>query len=114
MTDSVIDAEIFNEVRDLMEDAMDKFIATFVDNTPKIIQQIADGLESGDIESLHLSAHQLKGGSSSIGAMALSEIAFKIEQAGKAGDTGKIPELIAQLREAYQAVEAELKRLDQA
>lgn len=111
MNDSVIDAEIFNEVKDLMDDAMGKFIAVFIENTPLIIQQIRDGLDSGNIESLYLSAHQLKGGSSSIGALALSEIAFKIEQAGRGGETEKIPELLEQLQQAYEAVVTELKTL---
>jgi len=111
MNDSVIDADIFNEVRELMEEDMGNFIETFVGNSPKMIQQITEGLDTGDIESVYLSAHQLKGGSGSIGAMKLSDLAFQIEKAGKAGETDIIPELVKQLREEYQVVEAELKNL---
>ena len=111
MSDSVIDAYIFNEVKGLMEDAMGSFINTFVGNSPKMIQQIELALENGDVETLYLSAHQLKGGSSSIGALKLSDLAFKIEKAGRAGETDSIPPLIDQLKSEYQAVETELKNM---
>lgn len=110
MSNSVIDADVFNEVKELMEDAMGNFINTFVDNSPKMIQQIADGLAVGDIKTVYLSAHQLKGGSSSIGALKLSSLAYQIEKAGRANDTDLIPNLIEQLKAEYQAVEAELKK----
>lgn len=111
MNNTVIDADTFNEVRELMDDALGSFINTFIANSPIMIQQIADGIASGDIETVYLSAHQLKGGSGSIGASKLSEIAFKIEKAGKANETDIIPDLISQLRDEYQAVEVELIRL---
>lgn len=111
MSDSVIDAAIFNDVRELMEEDMDSFIDTFVANSPKMIQQITECLEAGDIECVYLSAHQLKGGSGSIGAIKLSDLAFQIEKAGKTGETDTIPELVNQLREEYKAVEIELKSL---
>jgi len=111
MSHSVIDADTFNDVRELMDDALGHFIDTFVDNSPKMIQQITDGLASGDIETVYLSAHQLKGGSGSIGALRLSDLAFQIEKTGKAGEIDKLAALVKQLREEYQLVEAELKTL---
>ena len=112
MNNSVIDTDTFNEVRELMDDALGHFIDTFVDNSPRMIQKIADGLAAGDIETVHLSAHQLKGGSGSIGAIRLSELAFQIEKAGKAGEAEAIPELLEQLKTEYRAVEAALKKIE--
>lgn len=111
MSQSVIDMHTFNEVCELMDDDMGKFIDTFLQNSPKIIDTIEQSLKGGNIESVFLSAHQLKGGSSSIGALALSDLAFKIEKAGRAGETDPIPELLEQLKVEFEAVRAELKNL---
>lgn len=112
MSPSVIDMDTFSEVKELMEEDMQSFIDTFLGNSPKIIEQIEQALKDGNIESAFLSAHQLKGGSSSIGALALSDLAFKIEKAGRAGNADPIPELLVQLKTEFEVVEIELKKIE--
>jgi len=111
MSPSIIDMDTFNEVKDLMEEDMQSFIDTFLANSPKIIAQIKQAQKDGNIESVFLSAHQLKGGSGSIGALTLSDLAFKIEKAGRAGNAEPIPELLEQLKTEFELVETELKTL---
>ena len=99
-----LDAAIFGEMRDLMDDALGEFISTYLGNSPKLIDNIESALEAGDTETIFHNAHQLKGGSGSIGAMQLTDIAMKIEKIGREGSTDGLAELLTQLKNEYERV----------
>lgn len=109
MTDSVLDPSIFSEMRELMGDALVEFIHTYLDNSPKLIHTIESGLAQNNPDAIYHSAHQLKGGSGSIGAMKLTSLSMEIEKIGKSGSTQGISPLLNQLKSEYALLEAELK-----
>lgn len=111
MNHSVLDATVFGEMCELMGDALGDFIVTYLDNTPKLINKIATGLTDNNAEAIYHAAHQIKGGSGSIGAMQLASTSLAIEKIGKAGSTEGVPPLLIQLKADYALVEAELKNL---
>ncbi|MDQ1362298.1 MAG: hypothetical protein QG652_158 [Pseudomonadota bacterium] len=111
MTNSVLDSTVFGEMRELMGDALGEFITTYLDNTPLLINKIESGLTAKDAKTVYHSAHQLKGGSGSIGANRLAAISLEIEKIGRAESVEGVAPLLSQLKAEYTRVETELKLL---
>lgn len=109
MSNQALDPTIFSEIRELMEDSLAEFVDTYLDNSPMLIRQIDEGLQNNDANLVFHNAHQLKGGSGSIGALKLAELALRIEEIGKAGSTEGVTPLLVQLKEEFSRVEGELK-----
>jgi len=109
MTGVVIDELVFGEIADLMGDALGSFIETFLDNSPKLLAAMSAGLAGGDIDALIHNAHQLKGGSGSIGAMQVFQLAKQLEEDGRAGNIENADAVLAELLLAYEQVEVVLK-----
>lgn len=111
MTIQAIDPETFAEIHSLMEDAMAEFVKTYLDNSPKLIANMVQGLADNDAEPIYQNAHQLKGGSGSIGALRLAELASEIEAICKEGGLEGVADLMNQLKTEFDEVEDELKAL---
>lgn len=109
MSDPVIDPIVFSEMQELMEDALEEFIVTYLENSPKLLQEIAKSLPAGELEPIFHNAHQLKGGSGSIGAMQVFQIAKQLEEKAREGHTDGLDGLYNELQAAYGRAEAELK-----
>lgn len=110
MDDEVINAQAFNEVRDLMGDALPEFIETYLNNSLRLLDSIEAALQASDLQNVYLSAHQLKGGSGSIGAAGMYQLALQIEQQARGGETdaAALQPLYQQLQASYRVVAAEL------
>jgi len=109
MNEQTLDPSIFGEMRNLMDDALGEFIATFLENSPRLIGKIEQGLNAQNSEDIFHNAHQLKGGSGSIGAMKLADIATNIEQIARAGSIDGIEPLLIQLKQEFEQVAEALK-----
>ena len=109
MTNPVIDPDVFDEISELMDDSMGDFIETYLDNSPMLLQQINEAMVEGDLETLYGHAHQLRGGSGSIGAMQVFELATDLEQRAKAGELDRLGALVVKLQVAFEQAEKELK-----
>jgi len=110
MSEAVIDLVVFNEIADLMGDSMPEFIGTYLENSPKLLKEMSIAVPAGDFDKVSQSAHQLKGGSGSIGAMQVYSYAKQLEAAANEGKLDNLMSLFAQLNVAYVQVEAELKK----
>jgi HPt (histidine-containing phosphotransfer) domain-containing protein len=110
MSSVVIDPIIFSEISLLMEDSLPIFIETYIENTRKLLESLEQAVPAGDSESVFQNVHQLKGGSGSIGAIQVLQIARKMEDVIKDGNgEAQLGTLFAELKSAYDAAEAELK-----
>lgn len=109
MSEHIIDPTVFGEMRELMDDSLGEFIQTYLENSPLLIEKIATGLAENNAEVIYHNAHQLKGGSGSIGAMKLAEIALGIEAIGKNGGTDGVEVLLDQLKSEFEQVKAVLE-----
>lgn len=75
-----------------------KYIGMFLDNAPKLIQQLKDGLAAGDYERIKIAAHSLKPQLSYMGVTEELSRVFMLEQsAGESAHYKPIPELIHNL-----------------
>jgi len=108
MSEPALDPRMFEEMRELMNDALGTFVDTYLSNSPKLISQIEQAVAAGDADSVLHNAHQLKGGSGSIGALHLSELAQRIEQGARNGVLEDMPLLLADLKQEFDRVDAAL------
>ncbi len=109
MTDAVIDTQVFDEIAQLMDDSLGLFIETYLENSPKLLANMSVGLNEGDAEKVMVNAHQLKGGSGSIGAMQVFNFAKQMEEKAKGGMHDDLHGLFTALEVAFTLVDAELK-----
>lgn len=109
MSEPVIDPIVFSEMQELMEDALEEFIVTYLENSPKLLQEIAKSLPTAELEPIYHNAHQLKGGSGSIGAMQVFQIAKQLEEKARDGQKDDLESLYTELQAAYDRVETELR-----
>jgi len=109
MTDAVIDDKVFTEIAELMEDSLGEFIETYLENSPKLITNMRNALNEADTEKIMVNAHQLKGGSGSMGAMQVFAITKQLEADAKDQKTDDLQRLFNELEAAYKQVELKLK-----
>lgn len=109
MTEPVIDKLVFDEIADLMGDSLGEFIETYLENSPKLIEGINTALPAGDTDTLVHNAHQLKGGSGSIGAMQVFQCAKRLEEEARDSNADELAGVLANLNDAYALAEAELR-----
>jgi signal transduction histidine kinase/CheY-like chemotaxis protein/HPt (histidine-containing phosphotransfer) domain-containing protein len=96
----VLDGEVLDDLRDLLGDDVDRLVAVFLDDTPRLLASFNAAAAAGDQDAMREAAHSLKSSSANLGALALSAEAKRIEAAARAGT----------LREAEDAA----RRLDAA
>ncbi len=111
MSEPAIDPVVFNEMQELMEEALGEFIATYLENSPKLLNVISQSLPAMELENIYHNAHQLKGGSGSIGAMKVFHLAKEMEERARGGNSDGLDSLFTELSSAYEQAEAELRSL---
>jgi len=81
----------------------------YLSDMPIQIEQLKTLVQDGDVEQAAAQAHKIKGASSNVGAMKLSELAFKMEQAGKTGDMKLISKNILVLEQCFEQLKSTMK-----
>jgi two-component system sensor histidine kinase/response regulator len=83
-----------------------EIVTLFVTGGEASVGEIAQALERGDYASLGAKAHEVKGASASIQAVAASEAAERLEAAARMGDTAQVQHLAQALsHEVTRAIE---------
>ena len=110
MSDQLLDLVEFKErVQDdidLLLELLDIFVADYVGKR----KALEEAVSKKDFDQLKSVAHSLKGASGNISAKNLREVLIKLEEMGKSNDLSSAGATLAQLDEAYQALE---KRIDE-
>lgn len=70
----------------------------FTKELPALMVEIEEQVSDGALEPIWKSAHRIKGSAANVGGEVLKEVAFEIEQAGKAGDIAKVVRFLPELR----------------
>jgi CheY-like chemotaxis protein/HPt (histidine-containing phosphotransfer) domain-containing protein len=95
-------SRVDNDIQ-LLKDLVDLFL----DDCPRLVNEIRTALEKKDARTLQRGAHSLKGSSSNLAAKLAAEAAFKAEKLAYSGDW-------PQIEGALQGLESELIRLQPA
>jgi len=112
MPNSEIDLTTFDELKQMSgEDFINELLDTFLDDAPKLIDQLKSALAAKDADSFRRAAHSLKSNAATFGARRLSDLAKQLEMLGKEDKLADTGDRISALEQAYQAAAIELKGL---
>ena len=100
-----------SELKDIMEDAFEDLVNTYLQDSESKLGNLQDALDDGDAVSVGEIGHSLKGSSLNICAEPLSEIFKQIEDNGKQGNLAPVAELIGQATSEFEAVKSQLQAL---
>ena len=84
---------------------------TFLTDMPVQIEQLKTFVKDGDVVQATAQAHKIKGAASNVGGLALSALAFKMEQAGKNGNMDVIRQNLTELEQSLQAIKQSMKEV---
>lgn len=71
-----------------------ELLRDFRSSSAKIAAELSTACQAGQVAAVSAAAHKLKSSARSVGALALGELCAEMEQAGKAGDTKALAELL--------------------
>ncbi len=105
----VMDQATLGEVRAMMGNKFTELLSYFLEDSASYVQQIEEGIATGNAESVVLPAHTLKSSAKQMGAMQLAESARTIELAAREalktqGSLESIAPQMAPLRVALEDV----------
>jgi len=80
-------------------------IRLFIEDSPRLVQEIRAAIENGDSKQLQAAAHRLKGAASNLAVMSLAEASRVLELLGERGEVGSA-------MEAWQRLNEEADRAD--
>ena len=104
-----VDAAHLAQLREVMEGEYVDLLQTYLDNAPKELGRMHNGLWSKDYNTITLAAHTLKGSSSNIGAVRLAQMFKELEHASKQQQPfDVIGETFERIQQEYQLVCAAL------
>jgi HPt (histidine-containing phosphotransfer) domain-containing protein len=83
-----------------------KMIRLFLEEAPKEVDAVAEGLSRGDPEAVRRSAHSLKSSAASMGAKDLSDVSARVEGLVRAGEMDDVPPLVELMRTSLSLASA--------
>jgi len=91
------------------EDLAMTIITIFIDDMPKLIMQLEQFIDNGNVQGVERQAHTINGATANVGGEALREIAITIEKAGKAGNMDAARSQIQELKRRFDCLEKEIR-----
>jgi HPt (histidine-containing phosphotransfer) domain-containing protein len=109
-----VDRSIFEELKQMSgADFIDELVDTYLEDAPKLVQEMKTALQAKDAQSFRRAAHSLKSNSATFGATNLSTLAKELETLGKEDKLDAAGELLPAAERALASVADELKGLRQ-
>jgi len=105
-----LDSKVITQLREMIgeeefEEVFADLMNAYLEDTPKLIQGLVNGLKNEDRQEIKINAHTLKSSSESLGAMKLSQLSKEVEHCMIKGNLKKPTILIPQILEEYNKVE---------
>ena len=109
---SVIDRATFDELKEISgEDFINELIDTFLEDAPKLIEEMRVALDTNNADSFRRAAHSMKSNAATFGAGQLSVLAKELEGLGKENKLHETGDKLKALEEAFVPVRDELRNL---
>ncbi|MBD3419180.1 MAG: hypothetical protein GF398_03580 [Chitinivibrionales bacterium] len=90
----------------------DEVAAAYLEETPRLLQELSADIANGDATSLERHAHSLKSTSRTVGAMLLGSHAEKLEFGARRANLENPASMLAEIQRVYQHVQAQLTQQD--
>ncbi len=110
-SDTILDMEALEELREDLEDAFDGFVQNFFGNARKALTDMDAALETGQAEQAGQLAHSLKGTAGYLGAVRLSARLEALQGMAKAGNHEPMAGVVAQVHKELEVLESALSRI---
>ncbi len=82
---ALLDRSVLSELAEVMGGDLADLVATWMDSSADLMQQLRRAAEAGDVQAMVAPAHSLKSSSANVGAVAFSTLAATVEQAARQG-----------------------------
>jgi signal transduction histidine kinase/DNA-binding response OmpR family regulator len=110
---TALDQTVLDRVRALQKpggpDVLGRIIGLFLEHSPQHVTGMQAAAAAGDAEKLRLHAHTLKSSAANLGATALAEHCWELEQVARAGKVAEAGQRIDIVEFEYQGVCAALR-----
>ncbi|MTV36480.1 EAL domain-containing protein [Duganella radicis] len=104
-----VDLDIFDKLREVLGDSLPHAVTPYLEDTPVCLDELAQSVRSGDMNTARNRAHALKGSSGNFGATVLAQLALEAEQFAAAGKPEHITPLLKPMNEQFLALAAFLR-----
>ena len=94
------------------EKILEEIVPVYLKDNNERTEQLTAAADAGDIETIRLCAHALKGAGRNLGAKRLSDVAHNLECAGREGNMAAAAPLIKDLKNEFEKVASFLSRPD--
>ena len=105
----VLNNSILDELREVLGGEVDKIIAVYLEDTPRLIAQLERAALGNDPIALRVAAHTLKSSSANVGAITLSDAARTLEEGARDGSLEKPETLVARIVTEFAQVRSALQ-----
>ena len=108
----IIDEKTFDELKQMSgAEFINELIDTFLEDSPKLIEEMESALKTNNVDSFRRAAHSLKSNAATFGASELFALAKELEILGKENKLNETGDRLRALEEAYESVRKELSEL---
>jgi len=108
----IIDEKTFDELKQMSgAEFINELIDTFLEDSPKLIEEMESALKTNNVDSFRRAAHSLKSNAATFGASELFALAKELEMLGKENKLNETGDRLRALEEAYESVRKELSEL---
>ena len=106
---AVLNAAVLDDLRDVLGGEVDRIIALYLEDAPRLIAQLERAVVGNDPIALRVAAHTLKSSSANVGATTLSEAARDLEHGARDGTLAKPEALVARIVGEFTRVRTALQ-----
>jgi HPt (histidine-containing phosphotransfer) domain-containing protein len=93
----IIDIDVLNELKEIMEDDFDELISIFISDGQVQIDNLKKAIDSSNVDDARRIAHTLKGSSANLGVLDLSETCKQLEHKAAEGSLENANELLEKI-----------------
>jgi len=108
----VIDARALDSIRALQQpggpDLVQRVTSIYLNDSPKLVGQLAEAVGRGDVQTVRSCAHSLKSSSASVGATRLAELCREMEASGRGNQVAECEQQLPALQDEFAAVQRAL------
>ena len=112
--DEIIDLEIFDDLRSILEDDFDDLLREFILDTPPILSDLSHAISSENFEKVFSIAHSQVGSTGNLGFSHLSSLLSQTQSMAKSEDIEQCKQFGKEIEIAFEeAKEVLLKKLNE-
>ncbi|AMO68733.1 Hpt domain-containing protein [gamma proteobacterium BDW918] len=107
---NALDLSLLDELREFMDADLHILISEFEEDTRERLLQVAQAIERRDAETLRQTAHSLKGGAATLGAVGLSQQFRGLELRGRDASFSGIEQDFGNTQRSFEEAMASLNK----